>query len=1111
MGSTIPTARSLIAMLTATATMLVLVGGASLEPTAALATESNQVQSSTVFVDEAPALGALPNAFSGFDPEDSDLVDRDEYANTYQNSDGTFTVVVSYEPINVRRGGQWVPASDAISHDASGWSADLHPMSPEFANRANGGMTASHGGSEITFRLNDVDNSRINRVQGTDDAVQYDDVIGGADLRYDTEGAAVKETIVLSEAPELGETRWTWDIHAPGLTVAKNEFGDIEFANADGVVQFHIPQPVAWDSSGIDEVQEPASISLGTQIVPNGLDYKLIITVDPQWVFDRARVYPVFIDPSVTAGDTNFRAYKSDGATRTDAVHVGNSRDSGTNKYWRTQAKYSYSGLAGKQVIDASFKAVYVNGTVNAHSGGGIYEAPCLGYSCVGAKLGNVTVGSGNDVVNTNKLAEYYAAAVDTGNFGRYLTSRGAETAGAYTYKQLNTSLTLTYKAFPSISGMNGDSPADGGIAGLTPSLSVAAVDPTGDGVWVRYLVSTRPSFDTSSIVLKSDWYEPTEITIPNDVLKANTTYYWKAQAVDSFNGLYGVSTVRDSVVWSFITHNEAPSEPTIVYVNPAESHSGEIVSSLSPIVGLAGIDDDSDLLTAEVELFDDDGFGNVGAKVDSCISNSDYSGRVMGCGFSALTDGARYHLRARTNDGSVYSDWSAWAKFKASSGVASATVESPTVHIPFDHAVSLVDAVDVMSSRTETVVGYRFESSDVVGEWYPEVGESTQVWLDQFDTEFGTDPAITHVIVDKPYSGMQSMSDGVSMLSHLGELPAQIITTKPIFTASAVTSGSVIDLGASLAYSVQQESVRVASGFSTAESTWGDLAIAPAPILVTPPVYTKNWQPSSANVQITKYKDTAGKDRVKFQSAYYWNGTTRKPTNIDPDFGAEFANDVYGNHYASKALRCSGLAVDLANTYCLDLVADCSWASATSREILVAKMGGASWAVHVSDPSGGTNSQIKKIGAYLDWFDLWDECNRNSMAIGLRNPEKLPKMSGGDFRLYTTIWAYRGSGWTSRFDGYTPSDASDKIGSTVDAVERVSCGITSGLLELSLCMGGNVFVPWSDGNGNPHDAHAIILNKNRKRYGPNLCWKVAKGAIEKVDFTSGSYCAGSW
>ncbi len=353
---------------------------------------SPKAAKSPLIVETSQAIKRVSEDHQALALDESELVDREEFTNVYKNDDGTFTKEIFIEPVNVQQGNDWVPASDEITHDASGWSAEDHPLSLEFATHADDELTASHGGSQVSFVLEGAEDAHIKRVSGTDNAVEYQDAIHGADLRYDAQGAAVKETIVLSEIPTVAS--WTWDIHAPGLVFAKNELGDLEFTDSSGVVQFHIPAPVVWDSSGQDEVREPALRSLNTQVVADGGDYKLILTADPVWLSDPTRVYPVYVDPTITAGDSNFHAFKSDGATRTDAVHVGNSRDSSTDKYWRSQAKYAYSTLAGKQVIDGSFNAAYVSGTASSYSGG-VYVGTCYGYSgCYGDKLGTVTLGS---------------------------------------------------------------------------------------------------------------------------------------------------------------------------------------------------------------------------------------------------------------------------------------------------------------------------------------------------------------------------------------------------------------------------------------------------------------------------------------------------------------------------------------------------------------------------------------------------------------------------------------------------------------------------------------------------------------------------------------------
>src|SRR5690606_10865650 len=119
---------------------------------------------------------------------------------------------------------------------------------------------------------------------------------------------------------------------------------------ADKVVRFTIPAPIMWDSSAIEGEREDASFPVAANVSQRGDKWQMTLIASQVWLQDAARVYPVYVDPTLTAGDSNFYAYKSDGATRSDAVHVGNSRDGGTNKYWRTIARYSTSSVASKQV-----------------------------------------------------------------------------------------------------------------------------------------------------------------------------------------------------------------------------------------------------------------------------------------------------------------------------------------------------------------------------------------------------------------------------------------------------------------------------------------------------------------------------------------------------------------------------------------------------------------------------------------------------------------------------------------------------------------------------------------------------------------------------------------
>lgn len=71
------------------------------------------------------------SSVDGFDAKTSEVVYRDEYSDTYRNSDGTFTRQFTALPSNVLSGGQWVPGTATLTKDAEGWSAKKNPFSSE--------------------------------------------------------------------------------------------------------------------------------------------------------------------------------------------------------------------------------------------------------------------------------------------------------------------------------------------------------------------------------------------------------------------------------------------------------------------------------------------------------------------------------------------------------------------------------------------------------------------------------------------------------------------------------------------------------------------------------------------------------------------------------------------------------------------------------------------------------------------------------------------------------------------------------------------------------------------------------------------------------------------
>ncbi len=86
------------------------------------------------------------------------------------------------------------------------------------------------------------------------------------------------------------------DITAEGLTASINEDGEVVFSNGTEVI-FTIWAPYMYDSA--DELSEEIEVDLADN--GNGA-YTVTLTPDAEWLNDEARVYPITIDPDVSAG-----------------------------------------------------------------------------------------------------------------------------------------------------------------------------------------------------------------------------------------------------------------------------------------------------------------------------------------------------------------------------------------------------------------------------------------------------------------------------------------------------------------------------------------------------------------------------------------------------------------------------------------------------------------------------------------------------------------------------------------------------------------------------------------------------------------------------------------
>lgn len=528
------------------------------------------------------------------------VVARDQFTVTRDLGDGVFVRDFSAFPVS-QLGvlGAWLPIGTDFESSGDGVSVSNNPLNPVVTDSPVGAGTVSvsHDGLSLSTQLlGAMDSSlTVDSVNGSDAAV-FDGAVAHGDVEIVAGTHWVKENVVLDAPGSV--TSWAWRVSTTGLTLSLTADNEVVAKRADGSVVFRFVEPVAFDSR-VDAAPVVLSMSL-VQVTDSS--YVLRVSVPREWLMDPVRVFPVTIDPTVVAdfGDSNLTAYKSDGATRTDAVHVGNSRDGGTNKYWRTIVSYSVDSLAGKQVLWAQAWAAYAGAGTTSTQPGSVWTTTCSGYSCWGKEVANFSFATGSDWTGTSdtRLGALVSSWVPTATATKKLMFRGDEQSGSYTYKMLDTVLRVLYKDLPSISST---SPVNGSTTTAGPNLTVESTDPMEEGLQYKFDIFNSKSssggvtVDSSSLVKSSGWIEDDSYIPPFGTLDAKTYFYrvtvrdggdkeWLIDAGLDGQKYFGVSSTDVSSYVKF-TVEAGATQPVqdSVSIKP-----GDVVTDYTPTISVA-------------------------------------------------------------------------------------------------------------------------------------------------------------------------------------------------------------------------------------------------------------------------------------------------------------------------------------------------------------------------------------------------------------------------------------------------------------------------------------------------------------------------------------------
>ncbi|MEV0254686.1 LamG-like jellyroll fold domain-containing protein [Streptomyces sp. NPDC050732] len=354
------------------------------------ATEAAPAKSTTTEVSEQTASERA--AASGEPVEVT--AERTEYTTTMANPDGTFVITQATEPQRARTpGGDWRSIDVTLEKRSDG---TVGPKSAVVDLSFSGGGNGTHmlrlGHEGQGLRLGWPTALPAPSLDGA--TATYADVpIKGVDLQLTATAEGYHEILAVKNAeaaasPELEKIKLT--ATGDGLSLTPGEGGGLRAVDADGNAVFRGPAGQMWDSAGATAQQlqarsrtamkaqmEPAQTAPESETQPGEGDNSAelpvavgdgAVSVSPDLDLLRGKdtVYPVFIDPAVGLGKTEWTKLSSDGdrfwkfsePKGVGRCGIADGYYCSTSGYTdRMYFQFGPSKLAGKHVLDATFRA----------------------------------------------------------------------------------------------------------------------------------------------------------------------------------------------------------------------------------------------------------------------------------------------------------------------------------------------------------------------------------------------------------------------------------------------------------------------------------------------------------------------------------------------------------------------------------------------------------------------------------------------------------------------------------------------------------------------------------------------------------------------------------
>ena len=361
-----------------------------------------------------------------------DVEQRSAFAKIFKRTDGTYTALLSADPIHFLEDGEWKEIDNTLEEKTAGGETVVENKENYFQAKFpeslsdNQQVQISNQGYTLSFSmLTPMKKSARAQIQAENKAdkallenasqaqkranlakrqstVTYENAQADVDIEYSVLPQSVKENIILNKKPSKGVI-YQYIIHAPKLRASLAKDKSVAFTDENENSVFTLPAPYMYDANGMrsDAIQVTLANREG--------GYLLTYSPSTEWLRANERVYPVVLDPVVEAETSLVASEGEETETPDEDTYTISSAPTGNYQY-DTELKIKGGGTIARAFLFPQSQHAFSSGISSARLN--LYGKN-LGSSAAKLAVYGTTQSWDPAAVTHNAQPSYYSAPID--------------------------------------------------------------------------------------------------------------------------------------------------------------------------------------------------------------------------------------------------------------------------------------------------------------------------------------------------------------------------------------------------------------------------------------------------------------------------------------------------------------------------------------------------------------------------------------------------------------------------------------------------------------------------------------------------------------------------